>query len=152
MKLLLISGKKGAGKDTLGRFLQEHASALFPARCVKRGWGLSRFQPPVVRIYKFAAPIKDYCRDVLGFTDHQLEGASKEEQCHIKWGALPHYMELSGEACRRYLRGEDVVPPLADEFMTAREVMQHVGEQIMQRMDPDCLTRALQRRLVREWE
>ena len=53
-----IAGKKGSGKDTVGKYLINHH-------------GFTR--------YAFGDPVKEVCRLLFGFTDEQLYGDKKEE-------------------------------------------------------------------------
>lgn len=62
-----IAGKKGSGKDTLGKYI-----------CEKYGY----------KRYAFGDPVKEVCRILFGFNDEQLYGSEKEKM-DMKLGIRP---------------------------------------------------------------
>jgi hypothetical protein len=62
-----VVGKKRHGKDTIGKALHSHLD---------------------LRVDHFAAPIKDFCRDVMGLSFAQVHG-DKKETVDPRWGKTP---------------------------------------------------------------
>lgn len=87
-------------------------------------------------IYSFADPLKEFCVDVLGLDYCQCYGSDKEKNSFtkIKWDSLP-------VSVRWKYRKSPLLP--RSGFMTAREVMQVVGSDIVRKMKGDAWARAI---------
>lgn len=139
MKLLLISGKKQSGKDTVAAFLRRNARTLL---CPSR---------PVATVY-FGTPMKDFATNYLGVERHKVWGtdAQKNEPTHIRWESIPNYMSLCD---RWYKEALDAERPWScpSGFMTGRQLLQYIGEDLFLKMDPDIWVRQFEQK-VRESE
>jgi hypothetical protein len=87
MILIGLSGKAGAGKSTVARYLVED-------------YGFT--------LIKFADLIKDMLR-VLGLTDLELEGAGKDKPCYLLGGKTPRLaMQTLGTEWGRHTMYSDI--------------------------------------------
>jgi len=73
-----------------------------------------------VRIYSFADPIKEFCIDVLGVSHEQVYGTDDQKNVptEYRWETFPSLVNVNGK------KGQ----------MTAREIMQVFGTDIMRNM------------------
>jgi len=134
MRLLLISGKKQSGKDTVAAFLRRNAKTLF--------W------PSQPETIYFGAPMKDFATDYLGVEHHKVWGtdAQKNELTHIRWESLPNYTSLCD---RWYKEALDAKRPWScpSGFMTGRQLLQYIGEDLFLKMDPDIWVRQFEQKV-----
>lgn len=95
---------------------------------------------PWVTLLSFAEPIKRFCVDVLGLSHIQCYGtdAEKDTLTHLRWDNLP----------KNVWRNHVIFDNPEDHFghwptgrMTARQVMQVFGTDIMRKWDPDIWVR-----------
>ena len=86
-----------------------------------------------IRIYGLADTLKDICVDVLGLSKNQAYGSDEEKNSltDIQWKNMPNIVNANG-------------------FMTAREVLQHVGTDIFRKIDPDVWINSLLRKIRRD--
>ncbi len=119
-KFIVLSGKKQAGKTTVANHLYD---------ILGDEWN--------VRITSFAAPIKEFCINVIGLTKQQVYGTDEDKNSptHIMWDNMPkeirtRYGTIQGDIkVSRTLY--DWVRTPAKGPMTAREVMQIFGTDVM---------------------
>lgn len=124
-RLVLLAGKKGSGKDTLGKYVSERLSYL----------GLS------TRVYHFADPLKQFCVDYLYLDPKLVWGTDQDKETptlHL-WQNLPHYQDvLLRENLQQYCE-TNRIRPLQESvekdsrlskfygYMTVRQVLQEYG-------------------------
>jgi len=166
--LLGISGKKGSGKDTacaqiLAHLLNASGSPL-PYSVGRDGrlgykepghpdyqrldWYSGGDDAGVIQKWVdasvdcFARPIKEFCEHVLGLSHAQCWGtdAEKNSLTALRWDTLPPHL-LNG-----------VQYPPRTGLMTAREVMQVFGTDLMRSWKEDIWVDALLRRVQRSRE
>jgi len=110
-QFVVISGKKQSGKTTAAHYIERRTH--------------------LGKIVSFADPIKDFCQDVLGFTQKQITGTDKEKNSptSIMWDNMPKEIQT------RYCKPSSIQLHVGDYSktgpMTAREVMQIFGTDIM---------------------
>lgn len=161
--LITLSGKKRSGKNTAanyitGSFLKKH-EMIRDFRIESNGLlsVQNRFDKPdewftypenyagdfgsagEVRVYLFADYLKKFCIDVFGLTLQQCYGTEddKKSLTELVWGDMPEadkVREIFEQA-----RSEPIRP---SSRMTAREVMQYFGTNIIRRMHSDAWVRA----------
>lgn len=139
-KILAICGKKKSGKDTCANFLARNATELLaePNKSVK--------------IYHWGDALKEFLIEYLDIPRNLLYGTDddKNKLTHIRWEDMPHYEEilttryknqlamLGGyqlaeiEDCTQF---KDKIVQQLDGYMTVREILQHVGTEVMRRMN-----------------
>lgn len=157
-KILGISGRKQAGKSTAGHFIiglelvsygivkngfvidengQLNITDLFGNTDYEGHLDLNRQNPefleflekevsPYVKIYSFADILKkDICIRILGLSHEQCYGSDEDKNSFtkLKWRNMPGTI-LDDSA-------------VVNEFMTARQVLQHVGTGIFRRIYPN---------------
>jgi hypothetical protein len=89
----------------------------------------------VAKIYNFADPLKqDICMNILGLTHDQCYGddTSKNSLTSIRWEDMPGY-NIS------WTYSKDYHP---SGFMTARQIMQHIGTDIFRKLKNDVWSHA----------
>lgn len=123
MKIIGISGKKQAGKTTVGNFLfgqylrQNNLVQSFNIHKTTSELILEEDIDHPNCVYSFADELKKFCHDMFNIPPYQLWGTNdqKNEFTQYKWAKMP-------------------LPPLfkieKPEYMTAREFMQVVGTNI----------------------
>jgi len=160
-KFIVLSGKKQAGKTTVANFIKIHLEKQYlkakereeSIRCSDYNEKHGEFLIPslvgkptnLVGITSFAAPIKQFCLDVLGLDRRQIYGTEEQKNTHtnIKWDTMPDEIRLK---YGRFLKENEIfgtaqeivgrwgfTSPKApmSGYMTAREVMQIFGTDIM---------------------
>lgn len=145
--ILAVSGKKQSGKDTLLSYLTPILSKI-----------------GTVKNYSFAMPLKEWAINILGLEWEQVWGsdANKNSLTPYKWDNLPVFIRWINSKERHFLDKEGIfhtsrdVQNIVSEnefitkcewgcialglrtgFMTAREVMQIMGTDIMRKMFSD---------------
>lgn len=106
-KIIAFAGKKQSGKTSAARVVMD----AFPSK--------------VVRIYSFAAPLKQLCVDILGLDPRQCYG---EDQ-------------YKNELVDCYWEGKQ---------LTARETMQIIGTEWFRTMQESVWTGAILRQIIRD--
>jgi hypothetical protein len=142
-KVILITGAKQSGKDSLAGFLHQAIS-------LKKGWQMTSEN---IKTYSFATPLKNYLIDVMGLTYDQCWGTDndKNSETNIRWGDLP----LDGEETYN-LFCESRSKELADSLfwqnlpMTAREVMQVFGTNICRKMVANCFAGWAKKQIIKD--
>ena len=116
-KFIVLSGRKQAGKTTAADFI---ATSLRDAR-------------NIVEITSFASPIKRFCIDVVGLTHEQVYGTDEQKNSltHIKWVNMPHEIRHRYDFPNTRQAGSGPYNDTTRTFLTAREVMQLFGTDIM---------------------
>ena len=154
--IICISAKKRGGKNTaanhiagmyllktrrithfrLDEFGLLHCNTNSHEFVLKEGEFNKVFNDSGVRIYSFADYLKKFCMDVFGLTHEQCYG--KEEQknslTNLKWQDMPTNSNI---------QELNILPPeFEDDFMTAREVLQYFGTDIIRKMLSDAWVNA----------
>lgn len=170
MKVLIgISGKKQAGKNTFANMIAAHltnlSGALPDVRMAVDGNGclydanvdeprltidLSHFggDDPVrrfdVAIISFADRLKQFCIDVLGLKHAQCYGTDRDKNSltHIKWESVPRQIRRK-YATRGWLPWQWFA--LRSGHMTAREVMQVFGTDMVRELHQEAWAKATTR-------
>ena len=130
---LLISGKKGHGKNFFAQHLQTYIEKYFGNKIT-------------VEQTSFAKPIKEFCHNVFGFSFQDMETEDgKEKLSHIKWSDINKDICLENNKSTMRLIGQctengeecstgckkglyDYFP--SDKYMTIREILQIVGTDV----------------------
>lgn len=122
MKVLFISGRKSAGKNTCCDLIKKNDPRLFP---------LNQY----IKIYSFADTLKELVSDLFNiplcnFYDEKL----KEEKSILLWENMPHWelMPDNSEFWHRFNYNER-----PKGFMKHREILQYFGTEIMRYMWPN---------------
>ena len=159
--ILAVSGKKQSGKDTL----LSHISPV-----------LSKIG--TVKNYSFATPLKEWLISTLGLKWEQVWGTDEQKNSltPYKWENLPAFirwinskercfLDREGNTCStrdvEYITSEEafitkcewgnIALCLRSGFMTAREVMQVMGTDVMRKMFSDSIwVDTLQRTIDKE--
>ena len=142
-KVILITGRKQAGKDSLAGFLHQEISLY-------KGWQMTSDN---IKTYSFATPLKNYLVDVMGLSHDQCWGTDedKNSDTEILWGDLPLDIE-EGYNLFCESRGKE----LADSVfwqnlpMTAREVMQVFGTNICRAIYPNCFAKWAKKQITKD--
>jgi hypothetical protein len=145
MKLLIVcaSGKKRSGKNTLvnfiaASFLKRNGNikdfkinklGLIEARkndhwfTVEEGEFNTVFGNGEIRLYSFADCLKEFCIDVLGLTHEQCYGTEEQKNSltQLKFEDMPSKLYNMDSVAQR-------------GFMTARQVLQYFGTDIIRNM------------------
>jgi len=95
---------------------------------------------PHIRLFSFADPLKDICMNLFDLTYDQCYGSNedKETLTNINWENLPHYIRLKNAQKEKCPKGA----------MTAREVMQHLGTEIVRRTYENAWANSCIKRIV----
>lgn len=112
-KILLLSGRKGSGKDTLTKFFMENVSS-----------NICR--------YAFADSLKEICSDLFDIpleNFHKIQ--FKEDFCHLKWEDMPHWDWVPDDNQLWKEFGYDKRPV---GYMKNREILQYFGSDICRKM------------------
>ena len=148
-----ISGKKQSGKNTaanqiIAQYINARGryspSALGVDAVGKLHWPAGFLLVPPEEILEaadigllaFADALKEFCIDVLGLTHEQCYGtdAEKDTMTHLTWHKLSG--DVRGKSAIACCQGGAVYWRLPVGFMTAREVMQVFGTDIMRAWYP----------------
>jgi len=145
--IVAISGKKGSGKNTFANQIlakyYNNAQSKYVYTVNRLGQlgcdGEIENWHSISDLHQvnFADPIKDFCMDALGLTYKQCHGTDEDKNSYtdLSWDDTPVSRDNPTEA---YGRG----------LMTAREVMQYFGTDIMRGWIPDIWVRACIRKIV----
>ena len=117
-----FSGKKSSGKNTCADVLIERLLNTYLTDCPSQ---------QIVKSYSFADPMKRMCRKFFGLTMEQCYGTNdqKNSPTIVHWADFPVSGIMTEEQSQRH--------------MTAREVLQYFGTEVIRRMEPDAHVRAL---------
>ncbi len=167
-KILLFSGKKESGKNTLANFLQglellnlgfikefEVSSKTKGELWVKTHdnvYGrldLSPFNPevaefasknlwPFIKQYSFADDLKHICMNILLLNYEQCFGTNEQKNSYTKY----HWENMPGLSYTDYMNRQGP--------MTAREIMQYVGTEIFRKIYSGVWVEACLNRIQRE--
>ncbi len=158
-----FSGKKRAGKNTCANYVaakylertrqisEFHITRQGLLTCKMQINGSSRwrtikeddfnnFDFTGIKLYSFADPLKLFCMDVFGLTHEQCYGADKDKNSAtcLKWGDMPYHSEDNEYNCGSWYR------------MTAREVLQYFGTNIVRKMFNNAWVNATIHKIRRE--
>lgn len=168
--LIGFSGRKQSGKGTLCRFIADNAQEILRPAVHEFPEGFITTDPSVAKV-SMAGQLKRLCHELLGLRYQQCYGsdADKNTTTHLRWEHLPHYHDIIEkcfhEAYEEALAAHRAQPwwcrlverllgsvqthaaniawlKIPVGYMTAREVLQQVGTEIIRRMDPDAHSRA----------
>jgi hypothetical protein len=143
--IICLSGKKRSGKNTAvnfvaASFLKRNANikdfkinklGLLEIRkndhwfTVEEGEFNKIFNGSQVKLYSFADELKSFCINVLGLTYEQCYGTEeqKNSRTSLGWSNMPTYIEPVGTCVTDF-----------DPRLTAREVLQYFGTDIVRKM------------------
>lgn len=128
--IIAFAGRKQSGKTTCAEYVKN----LYNNTAYNRL--LDNVQAKyLAKIYNFADPLKqDICMNILGLTHDQCYGEDeyKNTLTSIKWKDIPTY-NIS------WTYSKDYDP---SGFMTARQVMQHIGTNIFRQIKNDVWSHA----------
>ena len=127
-KIIAFSGRKQSGKSTAGEFVQDFIEDN----------GL----PLTHKIYSFADPLKqDICMNLLGLSESQCYGTDDDKNTltNVRWMDMPLEIQQRHTA--------DMV---ANEYLTARQVMEVVGTEIFRRMYGNVWVRATMNKISKD--
>ena len=179
-KIIAFSGRKQAGKNTCANFMigfEMKATGLVRGNWslntdgtiqIDDIWGntdhAGRFDPqnkapeaikfmneflfPYIKTYSFADLLKqNVCIDLYGLTEAQCYGSNEDKDTYtqVKWDGFADLGILPPE----YIDNTNAVKR-ESRFMTAREVMQIVGTDILRKTYPDVWVDATIRRIKQE--
>lgn len=156
-----LSGKKQSGKNTAANYISAcylmKTNQISDFRLTKYGqlecklklngessWVLIKegnfnsFDFEGIKHYSFADPLKEFCIDVFGLTHEQCYGTDENKNTKVKvqWGDVPG-VEYCPDDC-------------LDQCLTARELLQHFGTNIVRRMFNDAWVNATVSKIRRE--
>lgn len=132
-KILALAGRKGSGKTSVANWLFDNQSTL----------GVT------VGLFAFADPLKELLVDVFGLHPEQVWGDRKEEKTHVLWENMPNRGEALEENKRLFGLGLWEIDPFIPRGpMTARELMQVLGTDVLRKADEKCWTRACLKRVA----
>lgn len=119
-----FSGRKSSGKNTCADQLTERIIDAQLADCSLR-------PEQIVKCYSYADPMKRMCRKFFGLTMEQCYGTNdqKNSPTMVHWRNFPVPGLMTEEQSSRY--------------MTAREVLQYFGTEILRKMENSAHVRAL---------
>jgi hypothetical protein len=156
--VIVIAGKKQSGKNTLANYIAadyinrtrsaskfsvhngeliQHAGDSYWQRSIETGVAAEeQIKWSGIRSLAFATPLKQFCHTVLGLTKDQCWGSDfyKQTLTDVKWDGLPFRVRC------RYSKAQ-VLPRWMmprSGFMTAREVMQVFGTDIIRDWHPNA--------------
>lgn len=157
--IITIAGKKGSGKNTLGNFctgyflraikaIEEFRIEKDGTLSIRYGPGLSKnikngefnpdeFEGKPVKLYSFADPLKQFCIDTLGLTFEQCYGNDEQKN------------ELT-QCTREVITPIDGGHSLFNKPMTAREVMQVFGTEMVRSLRQDAWAFATYKKIQEE--
>lgn len=145
--VILLSGKKSTGKDTTAHIIADMFKCKScggtgfngGARFAYDSWGNEvgpcmdcKSGRKVVKM-SFAAPLKQLCINTFGLGKRQCYGESGERETPspIRWRDIsPKYHTLKPDGAS------------ADDFLSAREILQFVGTNVMRDFYPNVWARA----------
>lgn len=128
--IIAFAGRKQSGKTTCSEFVcKKFNNSIYD----KLFDNVSNKY--IAKIYNFADPLKqDICINILGLTHDQCYGDdnAKNSLTMIKWADIPGY-DISWTKSKDYD---------SSGFMTARQVMQHIGTNIFRQIKGDVWSQA----------
>lgn len=162
MHLIGVSARKCGGKDCVARFVRANAQLFFGWRRGVDGLDSPRPREVSAGEFNFADRLKEFIASFLGVSREALWGSDldKETLTDLRWEDMPHYERLRRQIEERNRQGwHDYVGsmdpdmtcdqyvasvlPVPSGFMTARQVMQQVGEGVLVAMRPSVFTDGL---------
>lgn len=178
-KILAITGKLGAGKDTLADYLVRNKDVLFGRPAFA---GVPPYKPstsPRVEVYALAYKAKKFLVDCMGVSPEQVWGTTEQKNTltKVRWEDLPHYREIVIGVYRQIAREfrqlsreitrESRVDqrPIEDAagfinrrtaeltprgLMTARELMEQWMEGVMRKMYAGCVHEPCLKQIAQE--
>lgn len=99
---------------------------------------------PYIKLYSFADPLKQsICMDILGLTWDQCYGSDEEKNSltSLRWQDMPGYELLPAD----FLKNKN-----SDGYMTAREIMEHIGTDIFRKISTNVWADATIRRIQKD--
>lgn len=98
---------------------------------------------PYIRLYSFADPLKqNICMDIFGLTWEQCYGSDQDKNSlsSLRWEDMPGYPDTTPKNINEDNNG----------FMTAREVMEHIGTDIFRKIHKNVWADATIRKIQKE--
>lgn len=125
--IIEFSGRKGSGKDTCADALATRLETANGAYVYRRSLVVTR--------YAFGGYLKQVCMQLFGLSYTQCWGtqADKDTPTRLTWERFPI---------------PDQEKPRLTGPMTAREVLQYFGTNVIRRIDPDAWVRHLLQRSI----
>jgi hypothetical protein len=125
---------------------------------------LAEYVDPYIKLYSFADELKSFCINVLGLTHEQCYGTNNDKNSltHLKWENMPGCMSWQNAAsmCNMYGVPQDIKCVekmfkdrgiiLNQTEMTAREVLQYFGTEIVRKMYSPAWAKATLNKIKRE--
>lgn len=134
---------------------------------------LAEYVDPYIKLYSFADELKTFCINVLGLSWEQCYGSNenKNSLTHLKWENMPGVIScITENEWKGYVDGIKEYKPLSSKFdwhnklfsdiskmywhkpgeMTAREVLQYFGTEIVRRMYSPAWAKATVNKIKRE--
>lgn len=156
--IIVVSGKKMAGKNTfvnqvIAKLMVSHGydavvSASGRLKMMPGGEILDTTPPSIspivsrmgVRVLSFAESLKNFCVNVLGLTEAQCWGTDdqKNTPTHIPWESMPLGVRIAWARRSKAWRWWQPTTWLKRGLMTAREVMQCFGTDIVRKLYSDA--------------
>ena len=95
------------------------------------------------KIYSFADPIKEICTNQFGLDLHQCYGSDEDKNTptHINWSDVPESIVQ---------KWRDRLDKRMSGFVSARNLMQLVGEDYFRALDRNCWSRALYSKIQKD--
>lgn len=118
-KFIVLSGRKSSGKTTAANMIKDL---------------LLKYNPNYkILITSFATPIKEFCKDVIGLTHDQVYGSEEQKntETHIQWKTMPQEIQDGYAYHVHGVAGGPDTFAKREGCLTAREVMQIFGTDIM---------------------
>jgi len=163
--IITLSGKKRSGKNTLANFIA--GSFLTKTKQIERftitKQGLFKYKRDKeyytldegtfngegfhdVKMYAFSDALKRFCIDILGLTYEQCYGEDADRNSvvpHIEWDTLPLSIRKAHDIVQTFPNGRE-------GNMTAREVLQIFGTEMVRSMYHDAWARGTYNIVKRE--
>ena len=123
--VLCFSGRKGAGKDTIGQFVAHYLNEKYLVNSQK-----------IVK-YSFADPLKAFCIEVLGLDEMQCYGTDSDKNTLTKyaWDHIPKWIKDTEHFAKK------------TGLMTARDVMQVFGTECVRNFFGNIWAEAVLRKI-----
>jgi hypothetical protein len=159
--IITLSGKKRSGKNTLSNFIAgsflkaTHQVEKFSVtakgllkydKCTLTEGTFNEVGFKDVKLYAFSDALKRFCIDILGLTYEQCYGDDEDRDSivnHIEWDTLPLSIRKDYDEVKTFPNGRE-------GNMTAREVLQIFGTEMVRSMYHDAWAEGTYKIIKRE--